>query len=100
MQNAICSKRAKAELNSLMAKVVFRKLKEGEITEWLSIASFVVKLSGRMRLVTDVFKTVPGTPAYWKQFGNETFARMEQLGPFNFFFTLSCAEMKWSEVRK
>ena len=48
--------------------------------------------------VIDVFKNIPGTPAYWKAFRNETFARMEQLGPFNFFFTLSSAEMKWPEV--
>ena len=48
--------------------------------------------------VVDVFKNIPGTPAYWKSFRNEVFARMEQLGPFNFFFTLSSAEMKWPEV--
>ena len=37
-----------------MAKGVLRKLEEGEITEWLSGASFVVKPSGGMRLVTDL----------------------------------------------
>ena len=46
----------------------------------------------------NVFKTIPGTPAYWKQFRNETFAKMEQLGPFHLFFTLSCAETKWPEI--
>ena len=46
----------------------------------------------------DVFKAIPGTPAYWKAFRNEIFARMEQLGNFHFFFTLSSAEMKWPEV--
>ena len=45
---------AKAERDSLVAKGVLRKLKEGEITEWLSGASFVVKPSGGMRLVTDL----------------------------------------------
>ena len=34
----------------------------------------------------------------WKKYRNEIFARMEQLGAFNFFFTLSSAEMKWPEV--
>ena len=48
--------------------------------------------------IVDVFKTIPGTPAYWKQFCHEIFARIEQLGPFNSFFTLSCAEMRWLEV--
>ena len=46
----------------------------------------------------DIFTKIPGTPSYWKQYRNEIFARMEQLGPFHFFFTLSCAEMKWSDV--
>ena len=46
----------------------------------------------------DVFKVIPGTPPYWKGYRNEIFARMEQLGPFQFFFTLSSAEMHWPEV--
>ena len=46
----------------------------------------------------DVFKDIPGTPPYWKKVRNDLFARMEQLGQFHFFFTLSAAEMKWSEV--
>lgn len=46
----------------------------------------------------DVFKVIPGTPSYWKGYQNEIFARMEQLGPFQFFFTLSSAEMKWPKV--
>ena len=46
----------------------------------------------------DVFGKIPGTPQYWKIFRNELFARMEQLGPFHFFFTLSAAEMRWPEV--
>ena len=48
--------------------------------------------------VIDVFKTVVGTPMYFKKFRNETFARMEQLGLFHFFVTLSAAEMNWPEV--
>ena len=36
----------------------------------------------------DVFGKIPGTPQYWKNLRNELFARMEQLGPFHFFFTL------------
>ena len=42
-----------------------------------------------------IFQCIPGTPAYWKQFRSELIARMEQLGPFHIFFTLSCAEMRW-----
>ena len=39
----------------------------------------------------DVFKKIPGTPSYWKKVRNDLFARMEQLGQFHFFFTLSSA---------
>ena len=46
----------------------------------------------------DIFGKIPGTPQYWKNYRNELFARMEQLGPFTFFFTLSAAEMRWPEV--
>ena len=42
-----------------------------------------------------IFQSLPGTPAYWKQFRSEIFSRIEQLGPFHLFFTLSCAEMRY-----
>ena len=45
-----------------------------------------------------IFQSIPGTPAYWKKFRNEIYARMEQLGPFHLFYTLSCAEMRWPSV--
>ena len=45
-----------------------------------------------------IFQNIPGTPAYWKKFRNEIYARMEQLGPFHLFYTLSCAEMRWPSV--
>ena len=61
-----------------------------------------VSVSGKEELKSnkaiDVFKDIPGTPSYWKKVRNDLFARMEQLGQFHFFFTLSCAEMKWPEV--
>ena len=46
----------------------------------------------------DVFRKIAGTPAYWRQYRYETLARMEQMGPFTFFFTLSSNEMGWPEV--
>ena len=45
-----------------------------------------------------IFKDIPGTPSYWRMFRNEILARIEQLGPFHLFFTLSCAEMRWIQV--
>ena len=46
----------------------------------------------------NIFQKIPGTPAYWKSFKNELYAKMEALGPFHVFFTFSCAEMKWASV--
>ena len=45
-----------------------------------------------------VFTKVRGTSKYWQQMRNELFAKIEQLGPFHIFFTLSCGELRWSEV--
>ena len=47
--------------------------------------------------ILSIFKTIPGTPLYWKQFRAELFAAMNQLGPFHLFFTLSCGESQWAE---
>ena len=46
----------------------------------------------------NVLKTVRGTPPYWQQLRYDIFAKIEQLGPFHMFFTLSCAEMRWPEM--
>ena len=48
--------------------------------------------------VFSVFKKTKGTPAYWQDYRYDLFARMEHLGPFHLFFTLSCAETKWPEI--
>ena len=45
-----------------------------------------------------VFESIPGTPSYWHSFRNELYARIEQMGKFHIFFTLSAAEMRWPEV--
>ena len=37
------------------------------------------------------------TPKYWKKAKYEMIARLDNLGPFQLFFTLSCADMRWSE---
>ena len=44
-----------------------------------------------------VFDKIPGTPRYWLQRRYEVLARVEQLGPFQLFFTLSCADKRWIE---
>ena len=47
--------------------------------------------------VFHVFDNIPGTFRYWQQRRYEVVAKLEQLGPFQFFFTLSCADKRWSE---
>ena len=55
---------------------------------------------GNFNQITDpmnVFDEVRGTPRYWQKRRNEIIAKIKQLGPFQFFFTLSCADKRWAE---
>ena len=47
--------------------------------------------------IQSVFLRLRGTSQYWRVARNEL-AKVKQPGPFEFFFTLSCAEMRWPEV--
>ena len=51
-----------------------------------------------MEDVCSVFDKVTGTWRYWKQKRYEVLAKLEQLGAFQFFFTLSCADRRWDET--
>ena len=44
-----------------------------------------------------VLDNIKNTPKYWQKAKYELIARLENLGPFSFFFTLSCADMRWPE---
>ena len=44
-----------------------------------------------------VFNSIKNTPKYWKNVKYEMLARLDNLGPFHFFFTLSCADLRWDE---
>ena len=44
-----------------------------------------------------IFENISGTHLYWKKVRYDMIAKIEQLGPFQFFFTLSCADMRWAE---
>ena len=44
-----------------------------------------------------VLDNSPGTPRYWQRKKYELIARLENLGPFQIFFTLSCADKRWNE---
>ena len=45
-----------------------------------------------------VFAKLKGTPKYWQTTRTELVAKVEQLGPFHIFFTLSCADKRWTEI--
>ena len=45
----------------------------------------------------NVFDQVKGTPKFWQKKRREMVAKIAQLGPFQFFFTLSCADKRWAE---
>ena len=42
-----------------------------------------------------VFDKVPNTPKYWQNVRYEMIAKMENMGSFHWFFTLSCGDMRW-----
>ena len=46
-----------------------------------------------------VFQRIRGTSQYWRVArSNELLAKVKLLGPFQYFFTLSCTEMRWQDV--
>ena len=45
----------------------------------------------------NVFDQIKGTPKFWQKKRREMIAKIAQLGPFQFFFTLSCADKRWAE---
>ena len=44
-----------------------------------------------------VLDNIKNTPRYWKKAREELYAKLENLGPFTFFYTLSCADIRWPE---
>ncbi|CAB3995694.1 Hypothetical predicted protein [Paramuricea clavata] len=43
-------------------------------------------------------RQIPGTPPYWQKFMYEVVAMVKQLGIPTWFMTLSCADLRWSEL--
>ena len=44
-----------------------------------------------------VLDDIKQTPRYWKKAKHEMLAKLDNFGPFHFFFTLSCADLQWNE---
>ena len=45
-----------------------------------------------------VFKSVKGTPKFWQQKRYNLLAIVNVLGLFQWFFTFSCAELRWPSI--
>ena len=45
-----------------------------------------------------IFKKIPGTPKFWQQKRSNLLAMINVLGPFQWFFTFSCAELRWPQI--
>ena len=44
-----------------------------------------------------VLDNVKCTPKYWKKAKMEILGKIDNFGPFHWFYTLSCADMRWNE---
>ena len=42
-----------------------------------------------------VLENIPNSPKYWQKMKYEILAKIDNLGPFHLFFTLSCADQRW-----
>ena len=42
-----------------------------------------------------VLDNIKGTPKYWKKAKAEMLGKIDNFGPFHWFYTLSCADMRW-----
>ena len=76
-------------------------LERDHLERQISISCQIGKVShGRMVPMSDcfhIFDRIPGTFRYWQQKRYEVLARIENLGEFQLFFTLSCADKRWPE---
>ena len=43
-----------------------------------------------------VFDKIKNTPKYWQTVKFDMIAKLENIGPFHWFFTLSCGDLRWS----
>ena len=44
-----------------------------------------------------VLDDIKSTPKYWKKAKMEMLSKIDNFGPFHWFYTLSCADMRWDE---
>ena len=66
--------------------------RRGKIKQNLKGAQFLKTEDG-----FGVFDNIRGSPRYWQKLRYDLLAKLEQCGPFQFFYTLSCANKRWYE---
>ena len=44
-----------------------------------------------------IFDGIKNTPKYWQKVKYDMIAKLENIGPFHIFFTLSCGDKQWAE---
>ena len=52
-----------------------------------------LKLDDQFAVLDDIKQT----PRYWEKAKYEMFAKLDNFGPFHFFSTLSCTDLRWDE---
>ena len=76
-------------------------LERDHLERQINISCQIGKVAhGRVIPLSDcfhIFDRIPGTFRYWQQKRYEVLARIHNLGEFQFFFTLSCADKRWPE---
>ena len=84
-----------SKINIAMQKVCSNQLTAGMLTGNFkeTVQSFVANDEAY-----SFMSTIKGTPAYWKRFLFEVLAMVKQLGLPTYFMTLSCADLRWSEL--
>ena len=99
----ICNKEARFSKCPAYLYAAVAYLEERQINRNISL----VGLRGR-RLQTEdgkvsyelddeyrAIESIPNTPKYWKKAKYEVLAKLDNFGPFQVFFTLSCADLRW-----
>ena len=54
------------------------------------------KVSYQLEDPCTVFEKIKGTPKYWQRVKYEMIAKLENIGPFQIFFTLTAGDQRWS----
>ena len=83
------------QINIAMRKVVTTNLTAGMLSRDFkeTVQQFIASDEA-----FSFMNTIKGTPAYWKKSLHEVLAMVKQLGLPTFFFTLSCADLRWNEL--